>query len=240
MNSLLRLALPAIILLPIIVSCGSNRVHDEGNGNITTSDMAVNSFRKLVIKSNYEIYLIDGNEELVKVETDENLMQYVKTEVSRNTLTIENSERVKSNHGIKLYVNYNTLEAIEIADGARIYTEQPITVDQLELDFAGGSIGNLELQVQKLNVKFGGGGLMTLRGSASESQINFNGAGMLDAGELNTQNTVIDMSGMGAAIVSASDNLEADLSGVGSITFKGDPRNLNRNISGKGTINRAE
>jgi hypothetical protein len=61
----------------------------EGNGNLITRDVAVKSFTELKASGVYELKLIQGNTESVKIEADENLQDLFTVTNDGNKLIID-------------------------------------------------------------------------------------------------------------------------------------------------------
>lgn len=97
---------------------------------------------------------------------------------------------------------------------------------------------DLGLEVTELEVQLAGAGLISLRGKANSQRLELSGAGNLSAFELESKACYIELSGFGSAQIFVTDNLEAEVSGVGNIRFKGDPRNIQREVTGLGDIAR--
>ena len=70
---------------------------------------------------------------------------------------------------------------------------------------------------------------MNLSGETENFEVELAGAGVLDAKSLICRNADIEISGAGTAEVSVTDKLFADMDGVGSLRYYGDP--LVENIS---------
>jgi Putative auto-transporter adhesin, head GIN domain len=52
------------------------------------------------------------------------------------------------------------------------------------------------------------------------------------------ENTKVDISGAGSAQVFASVKLDAEVSGAGSVTYKGNAVNVSQHVSGVGSVNK--
>jgi hypothetical protein len=53
----------------------------EGDGNVVKESRAVEGFTALQAGSAFEVFLLQGEEESLTIEADQNLMQYIVTEV---------------------------------------------------------------------------------------------------------------------------------------------------------------
>lgn len=234
-------AFPTIFILLLssllFQACGDG-VHEEGSGTLTSETRNVGAFFKLDIEGAYEIVLQEGSTPLVAVETDENLHQYIETAIDGKTLRIRDVEKVKPSEHTRLIITYQNLNEIRLGGAAKISNRGTLQTDELQVRVDGAGLLDLELEVQELEVKLAGAGAVNLRGKANEQRLSLSGAGNLNALELESKDCEVDLSGFGSAQVFVTDNLKAEVSGVGGIRFKGDPRNIQREVTGLGDIER--
>ena len=66
------------------------------------------------------------------------------------------------------------------------------------------------------------------------------GAGKAHCYELLSETTKVDISGAGDADVFASVKLDAQVSGAGSVTYKGGATNVAQQVSGAGSVKKVE
>lgn len=222
-----------------MVSCGES-VHEEGNGTITEETRNVGAFFNLDIDGEYDIVLQEGSTPLVTVRTDENLHQYVETKLDGKTLKISSVENVAPSEGTRLIITYQSIEDILLGGAAKVQNRGVLNSDKLNLRVNGAGVIDLSIQSREFNLKVPGAGSVILRGKADKQKLELGGAGNLAAFELESKECEIDLSGIGSAQVFVTDNLQAEISGVGNIRFKGDPRNISREVSGLGNIERVE
>ena len=66
------------------------------------------------------------------------------------------------------------------------------------------------------------------------------GASRLQAEELQTRTTELSITGAGKAEVYATDTLRTAISGAGKVSYAGNPKTVEKRISGAGSIHRAD
>lgn len=221
----------------LINACG-DRVHERGNGTINQETRNVGAFFNIDVEGEYEIVLQEGSNPLVAVETDENLHQYIETVVDDRTLRVRSVENIEASEQTRIIITYQRLESIRLGGAAQLSNQATLRAENLNIRVDGAGIVDLSLEATELNVRLGGAGLVSLSGNVNTQRLVLSGAGSLSAFELESKNCDIDLSGFGSAQVFVTDNLEAEVSGVGSIRFKGDPRNISREVTGLGNIER--
>jgi len=82
-----------------------------GNGIVEKQTRKVSSFNALDISSAFDIFLTQGNEESLVIEADENIMEYIITEVRGGTLRIyiDEHRNIRNVKTMKVYLNSITL-----------------------------------------------------------------------------------------------------------------------------------
>lgn len=232
------LTLPALFVVLFLFQACGDRVHEEGSGTITTEVRNVGAFSELNIEGKYEIMLQEGTTPLIAVETDENLHPYIETVVEGKTLRIRNVENIEPSEHTRLVITYRNIDEIRLGGAAKISNQGTLQTNELLIRVDGAGLVNLSLEAKELELKLAGAGAITLKGSVNEQRLELSGAGSLDAAELQSKTCNIELSGFGSAQVFVTDNLEAEVSGVGDIRFRGDPRNIRREVTGLGRIER--
>ena len=81
------------------------------------------------------------------------------------------------------------------------------------------------------------GNVTLSNGNASNLNISLVGIGSIDAQNYQVKNITIQNSGIGSAKIWATDSLKGTLSGIGKISYKGNPE-VSINVSGIGKVNK--
>ncbi len=117
-----------------------------------------------------------------------------------------------------------------------------ITVPQLTaFSMAGaGETVITHMSGDSLDVSFAGAGTFKADGSVKNLKLNVGGVGSIDTRELHADNANVNVGGVGSVKVWASTRLDASVGGVGSLTYYGDPKTVNTNGGGLGSISKAK
>lgn len=81
-----------------------------------------------------------------------------------------------------------------------------------------------------------GSGRITARGSADVVRTRISGSGKVLAADLQTNRCDVRISGSGDVEISVKNELEANISGSGSVSYRGNPKKINSNSSGSGKV----
>jgi len=248
MRTLVKLVLVILVIAAVTTACGipvQPRMV-RGSGDVIVEDRSVSGFDKISVKGAGRIVLTQGNKESLTVETDDNLMQYIKTEVKGDTLEIDFKENVvfssgrgrvvvDPTEGFVFRISVIDLEAILVSGAADIEMDK-IKTDRLEITFSGaGQLSIDDLDANALNVLVSGAGDVNLIGRVEDQVVRMSGFGRYQAFDLESQEASITISGAGGANVWVTESLDISISGAGDVKYYGSP-SLSPNISGLGRI----
>ena len=95
----------------------------KGNGNIITTDRSVSDFDKIGIAGSFDVILKEGNEGDISIQADENLMEYIITEVKDGSLKIKpkKGHQLKSTKTIQITVSFDDIEEVSLAGSGGCY-----------------------------------------------------------------------------------------------------------------------
>jgi hypothetical protein len=210
----------------------------KGNGNLTTQVNDVGTFDAIKASGMFKVFLVKGDTPGVRVETDENLQQHVKIDVRNGTLRVGMTQgQTYSPTRMEVYITTpGNLKELDLSGATSISADHVLSAENLDIEVSGAGDIDLELNVGRLSTKVSGAGSIKLRGNAGHHQIRLSGAASLKCIDLKTASTDVHLSGAGSAHVYATEALEANISGVGSIKYGGNPQKTSFSKSGLGTI----
>lgn len=233
-----RLHLIWIILAAtlLLAACGLRVVN--GSGAIRSESRAVSDFRAVDFSGFGELILVQGETEALTIETDDNLLPYIKTSVSGGTLTIGTSDglvMLRPSKSIHYELTVKALNAFDLSGAGRVESAQ-LSTDQLTLSESGaGQITIHDLTANDLIVDMSGAGAIELAGKVTTQKVELSGLGDYQAGDLASERATVSLSGAGEVTVWASEQLDTDLSGAGTVNYYGSPQ-TNNSSSGIGSV----
>lgn len=195
----------------------------EGNGKLVTRDINVQPFDALNASGVYELKLLQGDKESVKIEADENLQELftVKNEGSQLNIEMKKNLNIKGRMRVKVYVTFRQLKSLDLSTVGNVSTEKQVAFADLSLKTQ--SVGNVDLDftANKLELKNTSVGNVKLQGKAQTAIFKNSGVGNLRAGDFLVQSLDIDNSGVGNAEVNAEKELKVNENMLGKVTNKG-------------------
>jgi hypothetical protein len=190
----------------------------RGSGTSKTETRDLSGFEEIETGGAVNVEVSISNEFKVTVEADDNLIEYIKTETSGNTLKIYSEKRISPKTKINVKVSMPEINSLDVS-GASTAVVSNVKTDSIKLEASGAS---------KIKID---GEAKTLESDAS-------GASGINAEGLKVETADIEASGASNVTVWANDDLKADASGASSIYYTGDPKNITQNSSGASSVNK--
>ncbi len=222
-----------------MTNCGNvNFSGIKGNGKIVKDERKVNDFSGIEASGAFNIVLNEGENNLIKVEADENIVKHIITKVEDNILKLYTDTSINNTKKLNIFITYKNLNSIDCDGACNITGNSEIKTELFSLNNSGTSDMKLNLTVTALNSVLSGAGNIKISGRADIQNIELSGVSSYDAFSLVTNTTSIDLSGAGSAKINAVKEIKGEISGVGSIYYKGEPLVKNVTISGLGSISK--
>lgn len=212
----------------------------RGDGNVLKETRKVSSFDGIDVSGAFEIILKQGDTEGVVIEADANLLPVIRTEVVGNILKIDTKKPIHNSTTLKAYITFKNLSKIDVSGAVDIVTENRINVPELSIDASGASDSKIEMGVQRLKLDCSGASKMKFSGFAKVVNMDLSGASDIFGYDLLAEDYEIDISGAGNAQINVSKRLSAEISGAGSVKYKGSPTEINQEVSGAGSIKKVD
>lgn len=235
----LLLALPAIM-----ASCHNilgKRV--RGNGNIRTEDRSVRDFKNVDVSGAAKVLVSQGDQSSVKVEGDENLLQYIEVHQDGDRIIVRDRPgfHLMPSGDIRIYVTTKVYNEIKASGACDIIGQTKISnPEDLHMHVSGAGDIKMEVDAPKLSAEVSGSGSIDLKGQTKDVDLDLTGAGHAHCYELMAENTKVEISGAGSAEVFASVKLDASVSGAGNVNYKGNATTVNQHVSGAGSVHKAD
>ena len=232
-----------LLVFPVLFSCNhifGKRVH--GNGNVTTQDRQVGSFKDVKVDGAAKVFVSQGDQHSVKVEVDENLQQLIEVFQEGNKVVVREKSgfNLSPSGEIKIYVTAPVYNDINVSGACDIIGQTPITnPENIAMHISGAGDMKMEVNAPRITAEVSGSGNVDLKGETKSVDLDLTGAAHAHCFDLKSEETKVDISGAGSAEVYASVHLDAQVSGAGSVDYKGGGR-VDQHVSGAGGIHRVD
>lgn len=227
----------------LAISCGyigGKKV--RGDGNWTTNDRVVSNFDEVQVSGAIDVYVTQGPLQPVKIEADANLQEYIEVLVSGNRLVIRTKQgfNLDPTNDMKVRVTAPVYKNIEVSGACDVTSENQITsTEKIEMGVSGAGEIKMDISAPEVTVGLTGAGSATLKGETKKFDISLSGAGHIRCFDLKSETANVDITGAGSAEVFASVAIKGNISGAGSVKYKGGGSPDVR-TTGAGSVNKAD
>lgn len=227
----------------LFTSChfmGGKRV--RGNGTMKTEARSAEAFTNVDVSGNFDVYVKQDSVSSIRVEADENLMEYIIIQTEDNTLRIRTKDgaNLKSANGIKVYVSNPSYMDFDASGACDIESQSKITnLEMISVGLSGASSVKLDVSAPKVTVDGSGASTVSLSGTTKNFDVDGSGSTNIKCYELLSENTSVGLSGAGDAQVYASVSLDVEISGAADVRYKGNAT-VKQSISGAGSVRKVD
>jgi hypothetical protein len=211
----------------------------RGSGHIVTEERPVSGFDRVEASGAGELTLLQGNEESLSIETDDNLLPFIRAEVHNGQLFIgTQGVNLSPSRKIAYRLKLKNLTQLQLS-GAVDAKADSLKTDRLALGISGAGNARFDhLDTRTLTTAISGAGKISASGKTETQVIRISGAGKHQASDLQSAHTEARVSGAGDVRVWATESLVAEISGSGSVEYRGNAR-VNSHVSGAGRVRHA-
>lgn len=165
-----------------------------------------------------ELTIAQGATEALRIEAPEAILSKLTSDVSSGQLIlgIKPNQVIDSPSQVRYFLTLKTLKGLRLSGAGNVIVDR--------------------LKTPSLAVTLNGTGNVQVSGTAERQLVQILGASNYQADQLQTQETVVSIQGTGSASVYATERLDADVSGAGSVEYLGQPAIVNQTINGVGTV----
>lgn len=215
----------------------------KGNGNMVTMERTTADYEEISVAGFFDVDLVSGTEGNLLIEAEENLQEYIITEVKGDKLTIKVKNGVNLrpsswNDGIRITVPVTHISALSLSGSGDVTSSTPLKSSDFSTHMSGSGDITLTIESDKLSATMSGSGDIRLSGVAKQFYVQISGSGDVSAFDLEADEVDANISGSADIQVTANQALKARVSGSGDIRYRGNPEKIDTKASGSGDISR--
>lgn len=188
----------------------------NGSGQTGTEVRELSGFKKIDASGVFQVEIVAQKDFSVEVEADDNLLQYIKTDVRHGALHLETERKLSTSNPIRVRISAPNIEAIESSGAANIVLTE-LKNDSIEIESSGAS---------KIKVS----------GETGKLIVDVSGATRVDAESLTAGDANIEASGASTVELLVNGNLKTNASGASTIRYAGSPKDVIKKASGASTV----
>jgi hypothetical protein len=216
MKRTVTISLFSLCLLLMLTACFHGV---RGSGVRKTEKRDLPAFTSIETSGAFEVKVDCQKPASFEVETDDNLLPIVQTEVRDGVLRVTTTKSYRSNGGIVLRITVPDLARLK-STGAGKFDISNLKNDQFEIQSTGAAT-------------------VVASGQSKSLTISSTGAGKIDAHDLRASDATVKVTGAAGVDVYATDELDVTVSGAGRVTYSGDPK-VSKKVTGAGQVVKKE
>lgn len=210
----------------------------RGNGNITTEQRSVSGFDGVESYGSFDVFITTENEPSVKIEADENILSLIETNVEDNKLQIRTKRgfNLRPSRDIRIFVSGPLYGTLATNGSGNITGKNSINSNNaVKLWIRGSGSIEVELNAPSVSAEIAGSGSLKISGKAKEFKSGIYGSGDIKAGNLQTEESKVEIAGSGNVEVFANNKLDVKVMGSGDVRHRGGA-NVSSHIAGSGSV----
>ncbi|MBQ8487106.1 MAG: DUF2807 domain-containing protein [Prevotella sp.] len=241
-SNLFLLALCTLLL----TACKFDSVNfGDGRKIHPSSQIVKNEYRQpafdkldIDVVANVKFIQSDSNDYRVVLSCPDNYVELFKFETEGSELNVKFSRdnvNIEGEH-VDVTVYSPRLRSLDNSGVASVEVSR-LTTDKLEVENSGvGTLYLSGLTVNQLEAECSGVGNIELSGQTGRAELECSGVGSIKAENLKAQAVKAEVSGVGGIRCHATERIDGEVSGVGSLKYGGKPQQKQLRRSGLGEI----
>lgn len=239
----------ALVVALASAGCSGSSVFGKrikGSGVLQTRSAGVEAFHTVEASRSVRV-VIAGPDDSLTIRADDNVLDYVVTEVRGGVLRLSIDERINSLHNVQVEVTVpdnGGIRMLKASSAASIVGGQPLSqVDKLQISASSAanvrvaaragecrikasSSATVEtmLEAESCEVQASSAARVRLNGSCERCTLRASSAARIDGGDFTAQTCAARASSAGTISVRCEKSLRARTSSAGSICYAGEPK----------------
>ena len=217
-------------------SCNEPEPCMRTSSNIVSEIRDVKDFHGVIFTNIGDLFLTQGPEYSFRMEGPENVVEFTTTAVENEILVIGNSACFNnSDYELTVEITAPEFTWVNFAGIGSIQTVGSIEGDILVIEQIGLGEIEADVYVDSLYTNLSGQSDITYVGKVIKHELMCAGEFTLDGDLLETDQTFMNITGIGDSYVYANDSLYVTLTGSGNVYYKGNP-SVQTEILGTGEV----
>ncbi len=236
MKNLKYLVIAVLIITTSSIASCQFRKTVYGDGDVVKKERSTENFTGVKVSTGIDVYLSQGDNLSITVQADENLHEYISTEVRNDVLHVFTDANIRRAEMKRVYVTAKDIKYLSTSSAGDIIGETPVRTDDLILNVSSAGDIKLEVFADNVEVDISSSGDVTLSGEADSLEGDLSSAGDLNAYNFIVREAELNVTSAGDADIYVTERLNARASSAGDINYKGNPKYVDARSSSAGGI----
>jgi hypothetical protein len=225
-------------LLLVIGSCSDDEI--DGVGPVVTQELQLASFNSIDFQISGAVTIKQGPVQQVLVTSQANIIERMNTKVVNDTWEIRFGSGNYTYDRMEIDITVPNISQVILAGSGSMMVEAFENQSNVEIALLGS--GNIVIEQldgsDRVTVDLGGSGTINVLRESSllnDLEIFISGSGSFQGFSLPTKRCITTITGSGNTEITVNETLEGNISGSGSIFYKGQPQ-ISIDITGSGQV----
>ncbi|MFL0354487.1 head GIN domain-containing protein [Xanthomarina sp. GH4-25] len=232
----------SILIIAILISSFSFAQKVNGNGNVATITRTTEDYDGVKCSGSYDYILVAGTEGKIILEGEENLLEYIITEVKGNDLIVKVKDKINLNPSmnktIKITIPFKEIHSTSLTGSGDLWNEDKINTTNFAVSLTGSGDVTIDINANSITSSLSGSGDLNLTGNTDSLKVTVSGSGDFNGSKLESNHTDVSLAGSGDAEVVSNKSLKARVAGSGDIEYRGNPDKEDTKVAGSGSISK--
>lgn len=209
----------------------------KGNGNVVNSTRTTNEdFSSIKASRGLDVEISQGNENSITIVADENLHDYIETDIDNGSLKITSRKNIRSAKEKKVKIIFKEIEMLSASSAARIVSKSNLILPSLDVKSSSGGEVDVVVESENISCKSSSGSTINISGKAINFEASSSSGSDIKAKELMTNNSILAASSGSSIQVYPILSLNAKASSGSSIVYYNDAKSIIKKSTSGGSI----
>ncbi|MCP4458466.1 MAG: DUF2807 domain-containing protein [Cytophagales bacterium] len=200
----------------------------------------VDNFTKISFAIPGTLYLTQGSDEKVEVESNDEAFERLEFKMEGSKLKIQSKRNSwrnwNGNSKVNVYVTMKNIEGVSVGGSGSVLGQNKFETSDLYLSVSGSGSMDIKTNSEDVDLSVSGSGKISLNGSADKADVSISGSGRVKAEDFEVNACEASISGSGSCYITAIKEIDARISGSGNVYYGGNPDRVISNSSGSGKV----
>ncbi len=218
------------LVLVFLLFAGSCQIKGQlqrvrGSGNLASETRELKDFDQVSVSGSADVYITLADEWHVEVITDDNILDYIETEVTRGNLSIgtKRGYSLRNLSKLEFHITAPAVYKLATSGSSDATFLSPVRQDEISLVTSGSSDIRLSVDVVNLDVTSSGSSDVHIEGYADNVRVTISGSGDFKGKNFECRVAEIRLSGSSDFWGTITESVSGRLSGSSDLRIKGNP-----------------
>lgn len=224
----------SVITLAVLITTNTAAIASDsfwprrinGSGQIVSEIRELPWFNAISVGNAFNVFITQGESFEVKVIADDNLIEYIKTEVRKDELVIGMTTNINPGRSstTEVHITAPAFLSVKASGASNVSSRGIIRQDKIYLRGSGASDIRLNLDAALMELKCSGASDARIEGFVQSAQVELSGASDFKSGDFYCDFLEVRLSGASSMRVGVNEAASGRLSGASDLNVKGNPR----------------